>query len=525
MTVFGIGGPIFYATALSLLLQLNRCAATPFSLSNTIGDSMVLQRDTVLSTLWGFAAPGAVVSTALDCVGCPSVPGATAGADGVWRATVPPLAATAAPFNISFSTPGETTLALSDVLVGDVLLCSGQSNQQVSISMALNASAEIAALPQYGATVRIFYAAEFSSSAPLVDLPAPAMAWARLGAGAGAASWRGFSATCWYTGRSLWAALGRGAVPVGLVESSVGGTAVRQWAPIEALAACPQPYNAPAPYGTKPYAHAELFNGMVAPYGTGPTQFRAIVFDQAESDSFPQTPVGYYGCQTAAMVPAWRALLGAAALPFVFVHLQPYTGADGLEDLRAAQLVALSHGATGVATAIDLGDPDSPFGNVHFRNKQVIGDRLATALRALAGDAAASQLYPPASFLSQVAYNDSSGAPVVDVAFFRPGAPRGAPALQLALLPAPACPPTANCTTFQILASDGGAYDANAALAAGGFGLRITAPSLPNGVYAVGSAYAWSQWPLATLYSQGGLPVLPWRQALTLAGPPGPPPS
>jgi len=397
---------------------------------------------------------------------------------------------------------------------------------QLSISMALNASAEIAALPSYGATVRVFYAAGYPAPTPQVDLPRPAMAWARLGAAAGAANWGGFSATCWYTGRSLWASLGAGAVPVGLVESSVGGTAVRNWAPVEALAACPQPYNSPKPYGTTPYAHSELFNGMVGPFGTGPTAFRAVVWDQAESDSFPQTPVGYYGCQTAAMVPAWRAALGAPALLWVFVHLQPYTGSGPccLEDLRASQLVALSHAATGVASAVDLGDPSSPVGNVHFRNKQVIGDRLATALRFLGGDAAAAAVYPPPSFFSQAAYNSTGGAPVVDVAFFRPGAARGAPALPLTLEAPPACPSGANCTSFEILGSDGGTYGATAALAAGGFALRVTAPPLPAGVYAVGTAYAWSQWPLAVLYGPGGLPVLPWRQALTMGGPPGPPP-
>lgn len=369
--------------------------SAPFTLSNTIGSSMVLQRGSPQSSLWGFAAPGATVSTTfVGCSGCPPVPDATTGADGVWRAAVPPLAATAVPFNVSFSTAGSAPLLLTDVLVGDVLLCSGQSNQQLSIAMALNATAEIAALPAYGATVRIFYAAGNAAGAPQVDLPRPAMAWARLGSGAGAASWGGFSATCWYTGRSLWASLGGGAVPVGLVEAAVGGTAVRNWVPTEALAMCPQPYNSPIPYGTGPYAHAELFNGMIAPFSTGPTAFRAIVWDQAESDSYPQTPLGYYGCQTAAMVPAWRAALGAPALPFVFLHLQPYTGAAGLEDLRAAQLVALAHPATGVASAVDLGDPASPFGNVHFRNKQVAGDRLATALRFLGGDAAAAAVYP-----------------------------------------------------------------------------------------------------------------------------------
>lgn len=501
-----------------------RADATPFSLSQTLGSSMVLQRNVALTSLWGFAAPGAVVSTVMTCDGCPTIADATTGADGVWRASTPPLATTVLPFNVTFTSSGQPPLTLTDVLVGETLLCAGQSNMALSIAMALNATEEIAALPLYGATIRFMYTAEDQQTSPLIDLPRPAIAWSRMGASAGGASWGGFSATCWFTGRSLWVSLGSGAVPVGLVESSVGGTAIRQWSPIEALAACPQPYNSPIPYGTTPYNHAQLFNGMVAPFGTGPTQFAAIVFDQAESDSFPQTPVGYYGCQTSAMIAAWRSLFGNPLLPFVFIHLQPYTGGGDLEDLRSFQLVALSQPATAYATAIDLGDPASPYGNVHFQNKQVIGDRLSTAFRALGGDTAASAIYPPASFLTQVTYNNS-GLPLVDVAFFRAGAPRGSPPLALSFLPPPTCPPTANCTIFTILGSDGGEYAADAALDSTGFGLRISAPALPAGVYAVGSAYAWSQWPLATLYSAGGLPVLPWRQALTMAGPPGPPPA
>ena len=85
---------------------------------------MVLQRGVPLTSLWGYAAPGASVSTTLGCGGCPPVPDATAGADGVWRAVVPPLTASPLPFNVSFSTPGAAPLTLIDVVVGDVLLCS-----------------------------------------------------------------------------------------------------------------------------------------------------------------------------------------------------------------------------------------------------------------------------------------------------------------------------------------------------------------------------------------------------------------
>jgi hypothetical protein len=231
------------------------------------------------------------------------------------------------------------------------------------------------------------------------------------------------------------------------------------------------------------------------------------------------------------MLNSWRALLKAPALPFVLQHLQPYD-APSLEVLRQQQLVTLSLPGTGYGTAIDLGDPASPLGAVHFRNKQAGGERLAVAIRALWGDASVGATYPPPAFLTQATYFDSSNASTPGlaqytavVAFFRPpGLARGGtPTLPLTLAPPPPCPLGSNCTCFEILGSNGGVYAANATLTADSLGLMLTAVG-PATEYPVGTAYAWSAWPLIALFGPGGMPVLPWSQNLIMAGPPGPPP-
>lgn len=393
----------------------------------------------------------------------------------------------------------------------------------LSVEMALNASAELAAAGAYGAYVRSLQVPGASSPTPTLDIARATGLWQRASsASLGVSGFAGFSATCWFVGRDLFNALG-GAVPVGIIESSVGGTAIRQWAPRAALARCPQPYTAPAPYGTAPYAHSQHWNAMVAGLTTGPTTIASIVWDQAESDSFPQSPPGYYGCQTTAQINAWRSAWRAPALPWVFVHLQPYTGAAYLEQLRAAQLEALTLPAVGVASAVDLGDVASPFGNVHFRDKQTIARRIVGALLALVPDAASS--YPPPAFLdSSVFWVSATGAAEVDVVFDA-GGTGGASGGALALVPSvcPAAVPVLNCSEFQILGNDTAAYAATASL--NGNTLTLSA-SLPSWVYPVGSSYAWAAWPLASLFADGGpagaLPILPWRQALMLAGPPGP---
>ena len=103
------------------LLSLVSVAAATFSLSSTIGSSMVLQRDSPSSTLWGTATPGSVITTTFISSGTSY--NATADSYGVWRVGLPSLPATANAQNITFSSAGQTSVTISDILIGDVLLC------------------------------------------------------------------------------------------------------------------------------------------------------------------------------------------------------------------------------------------------------------------------------------------------------------------------------------------------------------------------------------------------------------------
>jgi hypothetical protein len=202
--------------------------------------------------------------------------------------------------------------------VGAVWLGSQSNIDTIILPHAFNATAELAACATDFPHVRIMRTAHANPTTPQLDLPAPTVPWTPGSHG----SCNQFSATCWFTARDLFLELGA-KVPVGVVMSAAGGTAVRNWAPKEALAACSQPWSGLQPYGTGPYMHSVLFNGMIAPFGTGPTAFSFVLWDQAESDSYPQTPPGYYGCQTLAHINSWRKTLGDPLLPWVFVHLQP----------------------------------------------------------------------------------------------------------------------------------------------------------------------------------------------------------
>jgi sialate O-acetylesterase len=390
----------------------------PFAFSNTIGSHAVIEMPL---NLWGTGTAGAPVE--VNWGG--KTASTTVAADGLWRLVISDLKESMAPIKINAVSSG-TTITLLDILVGKVILCSGQSNVDlVSVSRAFNASAEVAAAAIFP-NIRIARTQRHNTwSGPLTDVLPLQQKWAAPNA----TNIAEFSATCWFSARDLFLELG-GNTPIGVIQSAAGGTAVRNWIPEAGLSACSQPWAGLQKYGSGPYTHSTLYNSMIAPFGTGPTSFSFVLWDQAESDSYPQTNPGYYGCATLAHVNSWRELLKSPSLPWFFVHLQPYTGSesgaseleiscgglygDPLAELRHNQLNALQLSNTGFASAIDLGDPTSPYGNVHFQNKQVVSKRIVSAAMHVAfgkkGGSGGTVEYPPAQYLNQVRSNGTNGS-------------------------------------------------------------------------------------------------------------------
>lgn len=122
-----------------LLFGLAMGAASAIRLSRTLGDHSVLQRDKP-APVWGFDSPGSTVSTAFAGVKLSTV----TGRDGIWRVVLPPTPA-GGPYSLTFTSSVGGSVSMSDVLLGDVYLCGGQSNMQFTVASGLNASAEIAA--------------------------------------------------------------------------------------------------------------------------------------------------------------------------------------------------------------------------------------------------------------------------------------------------------------------------------------------------------------------------------------------
>jgi len=379
-------------------------------LPKVFADGMVLQQDMKVP-IWGTAAPGEKVTVTFGDHK------ATAVADdkGAWRTTIGPLAASDQPAELTVA--GTNALKLANVLVGEVWVCSGQSNMAWSVRNSNNADAEIADAKNY----------------PLIRLCTVARTIARQPADDARISWavcdpqsvRGFSAVGYFFGRELHKRLQR---PVGLVHSSWGGTPAEAWTSRtmlatlefmpERLAASDQAIAGYDPAAAQarlreatekwkkqveqakaegkrpprqprlwdptrsPHTPSVLFNGMIAPIV--PYGIRGAIWYQGESNA--GRPAEYRTLMPA-LIRDWRRHWGQGDFPFLLVQLanfralQPQPSEGGWALLREAQLMTVSAlPAVGMATAVDIGEAN----DIHPKNKQDVGRRLALAAMAIA---------------------------------------------------------------------------------------------------------------------------------------------
>ncbi|MBI1373260.1 MAG: 9-O-acetylesterase [Phycisphaera sp.] len=334
-------------------------ARAEVKLPGFFSDHMVLQRE-MKAPVWGWADAGEKVAVT---VGDKTLT-TTAGADGKWRVEFPPMKAGGP---ITLTVKGSNTLTVNDVLVGEVWLCSGQSNMEFTVHGSVNAAQEIAAAdyPQ----IRHLKFAHRPAGEPLDDIEAPWQVCSPQTVG-------NFTACGYFMARELHKELG---VPIGLINSSWGGTRVEPWTTRAAFEHNPKladiAERVAADWGKPPSNHQNptvLYNGMIHPI-VG-YAMRGAIWYQGESNH--NEGMLYYE-KKKALIGGWRDIWGVGAFPFYFVQIAPFQ--YGNEDPTVmgafweAQARCLDIPNTGMVVTSDI----ATLQNIHPPNKQDVGHRLA----------------------------------------------------------------------------------------------------------------------------------------------------
>jgi sialate O-acetylesterase len=386
---------------IGILLLVNAGAAlADVKLPAVISDNMVLQRNKKIS-IWGWAEPGEEVMVSVSWHRMRWA--VTAGDDGKWifKMNSPK---TGGPYEMTFI--GKNNITLKNIMVGEVWVCSGQSNMQWSVKQSANAEQEIAAADY--PDIRLFTVERKVAEQPQSDCVGN---WTLCSP----QTVPDFSAVAYYFGRELHKELD---VPIGLIHTSWGGTPAEAWtrrgvlkeesdfAPIleryeDAVAKYPQameehkqkveewkkavekakaegertPRRPGTPLGPgHPHSPSGLYNAMIAPlipYGIG-----GAIWYQGESNA---SRAYQYRKLFGRMIQNWRKDWGQDKFAFLFVQLanfmavKPEPADSAWAELREAQLMTLALPNTGMAVIIDIGDAN----DIHPKNKQDVGRRLA----------------------------------------------------------------------------------------------------------------------------------------------------
>ncbi len=399
----------FLATLLPVWLAFESPSQAALKLSALFDNNMVLQQQMSVP-VWGWADPGSLVTVSF----AGQLKTTRADDAGAWVVKLDPLAASSQPQTLAIKS-GET-VSLTNVLVGEVWLASGQSNMEKPIGQqpgqkpCFNYEQELAQAnyPE----IRIFKVGNVLSDQPLNDLK-KFVSWQECSSNA-LNSCR-FSAAAYFFGRDIHTNIN---VPVGLIESSWGGTKIEPWTPpvgFESIPSLASLATVPMESGKKRLTSPRsIFNAMISPLAT--FAIRGVIWYQGESNLMGGTnDYGYrdYDDRMMAMVNGWRTIWKEGDFPFYFVQIAPFKyfsakiqrvpSRESLPEFWTIQSRAahrISH--SGMVVTTDL---VNNLNDIHPRDKQDVGYRLALlALNKTYGrnDACASPAFESCTFSNGV---------------------------------------------------------------------------------------------------------------------------
>ena len=401
--------PIWLAALVTGLLSLG-AARADVTLPSLFASHMVLQQDQPI-IVWGWADPGETVTVQLDAS---QISKTTATADGEWQVTLPAMKADGDAHTLVVSS--KNTLKFDDVLIGEVWICSGQSNMELGVKVAKDGDQEAAAAdyPQ----IRLFLVPKTIAATPQRNVDATWKVCTPSSITEG--GWGGFTAAGYYFGRELNKTL---KVPIGLIESDWGGTRIDAWTPPAGFAGVPalkSEYDAveladpssdahktrltdflgkvdawsaaarsalqqngpvaPMPEfpqelkfdDKNPQTASGLYNGMIHPLV--PFAFRGAIWYQGEANVWEGS---LYTDKMKALITGWRQTWNEGDFPFYYVQIAPFIYGNlsdsTLPKFWRAQTDAQAIPNTGMVVVNDIGN----LTDIHPKNKQEVGRRLA----------------------------------------------------------------------------------------------------------------------------------------------------
>lgn len=463
---------LFPLAALAGTLSAPAAFAVP-ELAPLFQDHAVLQQGKPVP-VWGRAAPGEHVSVAF----AGQAVGATAGTDGRWIAVLAPLAPNATGSDLLVT--GKERIAVHDIVVGEVWLCSGQMGMEFAVDDAAagtrveNAGAEVASARH--PLIRQFKVARQATPSPMDTVGGDWRACSPETVGR-------FTAVGYFFARDL---LDRIGVPIGIVNCSWSVSPLEAWMSPAALAAFPgfsngRSFAAAVPGNQDPSVPSSLFNGMIHPLL--PYALRGVLWYQGESNVGRAAD---YTAQFPVLISAWRSHFGDAGLPFFWVQLACYRAPAGPRGeqwayLREAQSRALALPETGQVVTIDIGVRGIPAP----ANKQEVGRRLALLAKA--------KVYSLSVDYSGPVFRgaEAEGA-VMRVHFMFAGEGLTASGRPL--------------QSFELAGIDRVFHPASAVIQGDSVVVRSTLVRQPVAV-----RYAWRSAPDANLFNGAGLPAAPFR--------------
>ncbi len=340
-------------------------------LPGVLGSHVVLQREKPI-VVWGWAEPSEKVAVAIGSKQKENRSETKANGRGEWKVILPAMAA-GGPYTLSVS--GTNTITLTDVMVGEVWVCSGQSNMEMGVGLCLNAEKEVAGADYPG--IRLLAIPHASAVLPQSDVESTWKVCSPATIGEG--GWGGFSAACYYFGREIHKTLG---VPVGLIQSTWGGSKIEPWTSLEGFAAVPalktiydqaRSINSSGDINNDHGKPTVLYNRMIHPLTSFP--IRGVLWYQGESNRFDGM---LYLEKMKALIDGWRRAWNEGNFPFYYVQIVPYDNPDLPEFWEAQTAVQKVVPNTGMIVTLDIAYPTNsgPFAG-HPMNKQEVGKRLA----------------------------------------------------------------------------------------------------------------------------------------------------